>query len=92
MPANKEENGKCEIKYFDPTENRIETMCAGMQAVGIRTVVQEAELPPEVKRAQIEMQEDHLLRQSGGGALVVGMGGRKGTRDTTRTALKLAHM
>ncbi|CAE7593515.1 desi1 [Symbiodinium natans] len=22
----KEENGKCEIKYFDPTENRIETM------------------------------------------------------------------
>lgn len=22
----KEENGKCEIKYFDPTENRIEIM------------------------------------------------------------------
>ena len=24
-----EENGKCEIKYFDPTENRIETMSLG---------------------------------------------------------------
>ena len=68
-PSNRlqEANGKCDIKYFDPTEHRIETMSLGLQPSCLGAEVWSSHLQDEEDHQVMAPPERVALRGPGGG-------------------------